>query len=772
MSQPYPFPLRRWVAVALLLLCVGQAAALDIVEFDDVRVLGNRRIADEQMLALLPFSTEKSATRAQISEAIRRLYALKYFDDVRISRVHRTLLIQVVERPTIAEITIEGNKAIPTEGILDVLQQAEIIRGEIYNRGLVGVIQQELLKAYHNEGRYNAIVDTSIERLGQAGVLLEINITEGSAFLIRQIRVNGNQQFTQKELTSQFQLGIKRWYNWFSSKNRYSRTRLETDLEVLQSYYQDRGYIGYRNLSTHITLDPDHSAVFINVSVFEGEQYTVDSIALVAPESISHLALEKLIQLQEGAVFSHKKATDSITVINDFLSNYGYTYSAVDVSTEIIDEDKNLIDLRFIVKPGERHYINKITFSGNFSTRDEILRRELRQFEGSLYSKARLERSKIRLQRLGFIESAEYTLRNVGSGENLLDVHYEISERQSGSFTVGASYSAGFGFSFNLGLTQDNFLSTGDFVSVQAQRNVYSEVYSLSYRSAYFTNTGVSRTLAYYRSSYNPARLRSTYYLLDTDSVSITYQVPLTEFVYWSTGFQLRTDRITPSSQSPGEIRAYLFRNGIGSNSLWFNNSIRYDTLNRSLFPTRGSSISVGYASTLVNTSFNYAKVSFSMENYVDLTSRLVFVHKFEAAFGLTYSSQEDSLPPYEKYHLGGISNMRAFRIRGLGPLDSRGGRFGGDAFYYGALEMQINPLSDLSNTGSGAARIVLFADYGYVFPKISDTNLDELRYDLGVGVTWITPIGPLLFSYALPFNHDRSVDNVRQFQFSIGSSF
>ena len=759
------------LALAVLLLPLADALA-ETVDFDNIRISGNRRIADDQLLEILPFAGEKSATMSQVSEAIRRLYGLKYFDDVRIVRMHRSLVVQVVERPTIAEITIDGNKAIPTEGILDVLQQAEIIRGEIYNRGLVSVIQQELLKAYHNEGRYNAVVETSIERLGEAGVSLQIDINEGSAFIIKQIRITGNNSFAQEELASDFQLGVKRWYNWFSSKNRYSRTRLETDLEVLQSYYQDRGYIGYRNTSTHITLDPDHNAVFINVAVFEGEQYTVSDLSLVAPESINHLALERLIVIREGELFSHKKTTDSITIINDFLSNYGYTYSAVDVSTEIVDEERNLVDLRFIVKPGESYYINRITFAGNFSARNEILRRELRQFEGSLYSKARLERSKIRLQRLGFIETAEYSLRNVAGRENLLDVHFEVSERQSGSFTVGASYSADFGFSFNLGLSQDNFLSTGDYISVQAQRNIYSAVYSVSYRSAYFTDTGVSRTLSYYHSSFDPARLSSSNYLLNTDSASVSYQVPMTEYVYWNTGLQLRTDRIEASVFSPDEIQEFLFRNGTGYTSLWFNNSIRYDSLNRSQFPTSGTSMILGYSSSFITNAFNYAKISMRLENFLDIAPRLVFAHKLETGFGFAYSERDGSLPPYEKYHLGGISNMRAFRARGLGPLDSRGNRFGGDSYYYGALEMQINPASDPSHLGSGAARIVLFADYGYVFPSINDTNISEFRYDLGVGVTWITPIGPLLFSYALPFNEDRSTDNVRQFQFSIGSSF
>ena len=742
------------------------------IEFDDIRFSGNRRVADDRLLATLRFANAKSVSMAQLSRAIREIYRLKYFKDVRISLIHRTLLIQVVERPTIAEIHIEGNSAIPTESIADVLQQAEVVRGEIYNRGLVGIIQQQLLKAYHNEGRYNATITTKVEKLGAAGISLTIDITEGDAFVIKQIRITGNNAFNNEELSSQFQLGVKRWYHWFSSKDQYSRTRLETDLEVLQSYYQDKGYINYRNPSTHITLDPDHNAVFINIQVLEGAQYTVHDVSINTPAAVDHLALDKLILIKEGEIFSHKKTTDTITFINEFLSNYGYTYSAVDVATEIINEEEYLVDLRFIVKPGTRYYINKIKISGNHTTRDEVIRRELRQQEGSLYSKARLERSRVRLQRLGYIETADYTLQVVPGRFDLLDVHFEVTERQSGSFTLGASYSADFGFSFNVGLSQDNFLSTGDTINIQAQRNIYSQVYSISYRSAYFTNTGVSRTLSLYHSSIDPTRIQSSYYLLDTTSLSLTYQVPLTEYVYWTTGGQLRADGITSSPLSPPQVQNFILQNGSYYRSIWFNNSIRYDSLNRSLFPSKGSSISLSLSTTVFNDSFNYGKVELRMENYFELIQRVVLVHKLEIATGFVYRDTDLELPIYEKYHLGGVSNLRAFRIRGLGPLDIFGNRFGGDAYYYGALELIINPLADVNNTGSGAVRIVVFGDYGYVFPSINDTRLEDFRYDLGVGVSWITPIGPLLFSYAFPFNHDSTTDDVRQFQFTIGSSF
>lgn len=750
----------------------AQAAEEDAFTVRDIRLNGLQRISPGAVLVALPLRVGDRFDPQRSSAIIRALFQTEFFSDVKLDRDGDVLVIDVVERPSIAELNITGNKDIKTEDLQKGLREAGLATGRVFVPSALDQLRQELQRQYYANGKYGMKVDTEVKDLPRNRVRIDITIAEGDVARIRQINIVGNQVFDDETLRGAFELSTPNLLSFITGNDKYSRQKLAGDLEKLHAWYLDRGYLDFDIKSTQVAITPDKREIYITINVSEGQQYTVDEVKLSGNLVVDPEELVKLVKLRPGDTFSRKKMTETSDAISERLGEAGYAFANVNPSPEI-DKQNATAKLTFFVDPGKRAYVRRISFAGNEKTADEVMRREMRQLEATTFSSAAVERSRVRLERLGFFEDVKVETPAVPGSPDQVDVNFTVKERPSGSISAGVGFGQGSGLLLNAAVTQNNFLGTGDSVSVNFSNSSYSRVYSVAHTNPYATVDGVSRTVSAFLRSTNAAKANLTEY--DTSSLGGNwgYNVPLSEFDAFGFGVGAEQTKIGTSSFTPVEILDFIDDNGDNYNIFKLNLSLAHDTRNRAIFPDRGSLRRLSGDLAAPVGDLQFYKLNFTEQHYFPFSDTVSLLLSGTLGYGAGYGSTS-TLPFFENYFAGGFRTLRGFRDNTLGPRAStsfsrRPRSFGGNRLVLGRGEVFFPvPFMDQQSKNF---RMSVFADAGNVFGPGDPLKAGELRYSTGVAAVWISPFGAISVAIAQPFN-DGPDDQVQRFQFSLGAGF
>ncbi len=672
--------------ILIILLCglfsIKSALALDPFVISDIRVEGLQRISEGTVFNYLSIDTNELLTSSRARQAIRSLFRTGFFSDIDLTQEGDILVITVQERPAIAAISLSGNKAIKDEDMYPVLADIGLAQGEVFQPQSLDRIKQELVKQYFSQGRYAVSVDSRVVELDRNRVRISINIKEGKTAEIKHINIVGNTLFADKEIKSEFESKIPPFWKLWSKDDQYSREKLSGDLEKIRSYYQDRGYIDANVESTQVSISPDKKHIYITANILEGEQYTVEKIQVTGDLVLEEATLRRLIMTQDNDIFSRKKMEQSVENITAILSNIGYAFANVNPIPQI-DRENRLVTINYFVDPGKRVYVRQITFVGNSGTKDEVLRREMRQFEGGWFSQAAIDRSKIRLQRLTYFESVNIETPAVPGTDDQIDVIVTITERAAGSFSVGLGYSQVQGLIGSLSIQQDNFLGSGKRVGASLSYSKIIKSFSLSYDNPYWTEDGVSRGFYLRYQEFNQQGANISTFTSTEAAAGMNFGLPLTEVDYVRAGLGLRQTDLNIGSyfreleyidaDDPDNILCHdRNENGIcpeayfiprpfdplstsldhnGDNQLDdeerefrtfdFTASWSRDTRNHFLNPTRGSSQRLGLEASLPGSTRQFYKLYYRAAKYFPIWYDLVFSMHGDLGYGDAYDDYD-----------------------------------------------------------------------------------------------------------------------------------
>ncbi|MGH8461796.1 MAG: outer membrane protein assembly factor BamA [Stenotrophobium sp.] len=754
-------------AIAGLLLA-GQAFAFQPFTIRSIRAEGLQRLDLGTVLTYMPLSVGDVLNDASSSQAIRSLYGTGLFQDVQLERDGDALVIVVKERPAITSFSIKGNEKIGGDELKKSLKDLGLADGELYKRELLDQVEQELRRQYYANGYYDVAIDTTVTNEPNNRVSLKIQVTEGKPTKITSINIVGNKVFPTKELLAQFKLEPTNWIP-FQKSDRYSKQELNGDLESLQSYYQDRGYLKFTINSVQVALTPDKEAIYITINVDEGTLYKVKDHKFSGDTILNLNFLNALVSTPDGATFSRKQATDSANRIEGALSDIGYAFAKVTPIPEV-DEDKKLVGINYYVEPGKRAYVRHVVFNGYGSTNDETLRREMRQLEAAPFSKSAVERSRVRLTRLPFIQDADVETKPVPGSDDLVDIVFNIKERPPGSVQFGVGYSGSEGFLISGSLTHTNFLGTGDTVNLSLDHNVVSKGINLSWTNPYFTEDGISQTTSlFYRKSSALIRYASAF---NSNIIGggLTYGIPLSEYISLRAGFSLQQTAIqTFPLTTSDEVEQFVVDNGSRFTTLKLQSGILRDTRNRTFFANYGSLYQVNLDVVVPASNLRYYSLSYRGQQYVPLFYKFFVEANTSIGYVDTYGGSK-SVPPYENYFAGGPQTVRGWTDGTLGPHDTPFGNPFGGKFRTTAQVNLVVPLP--VPTDGKSTRAELFFDMGNVFANAGDWQYSQLRQSVGVAFSWFTPfLGLLDLSYARPLN-PQTGDRTERFQISFGTGF
>lgn len=757
------------VAASIIFAMMGVATAAErafIVSSIEVR--GIDRIEKGTVLSYLPVRAgERFEAARDTGRVIRTLYDTGLFHDISLARAANKLIVTVAERPSIVEVDISGNDALPDDKMEETLRSVGLAPGRIFRRSVLDNLETEVRQVYFSRGQYGTRVTSSVEELDGNRVNVNIRVAEGAVAKISHVSIVGNNAFDEETLLNLLDSGVS-GINPFSSRDEYSRAKLAADTEQLRAWYLDRGYLRFDILSTQVTISPDKQDINITINIDEGAQYRVGKVTFSGNKlDLTDEKLSSLVAFNEGETYSRKLLTRSNTAIVEELGNGGYAFATVDVLPGINEAD-NKVDLDLRIEPGKRVYVRRISFSGQGQTHDEVLRREMRQMEGSRFSPQALSRSQTRLQRLPYIERVSITTPRVPGTDDLVDIAVDVLEGPSGSFGAGAGYGTD-GFVFNINLTQENLFGTGERLAIAFDNSTSQDNFSVSYTDPYYTNDGISRNIrAFIRNTDTSELTRTADYIIDSYGAKVRYGVPISEFSSFSFGFGYEHVEAIETDTTPEEVSDFIERFGSEYDLFDVSLGFTHDTRNRTVFATSGARNSVNLELTTPNSDLAYLKVGYNFEYFYALTER----YTLSFSTRINYGEGEDGLdelPFFRRFFAGGIQSVRGYRTNSLGPRElATGDAVGGDFRTLGTLELIFPP--PFVET-AGATRLSIFTDFGNVFRDVSEFDADELRGSYGLAFVWLAPIGPLTFSIANTFNTDTS-DNEQSFQFTIGSIF
>lgn len=757
---------RTYARCALIAgLCSAAVQAAEPFTVRDIRVDGLQRISAGTVFSYLPIKVGDSVDDRQVADAIRALFKTGFFTDVRLQQEGGVLVILVEERPSISSIKIEGNEDIKTEDLTKALKNIGLAEGRVFNRQILDKVEQELRRQYYSRGKYALKIDSDVASLSRNRVAVTVKISEGRAAKIRQINIVGNTAFNDEELLSVFELSTPNLLSFYTKNGQYSKQKLSADLERLRSYYMDRGYIKFDIESTQVSITPNKKDIYVTINVKEGDIYSLEEVKLEGNLIVSPDELLPLVAVGPGETFSRKAATETSKAISDRLGDDGYIFANVNMVPDI-DDAKKTVKISFYVDPGKQVYVRRINYKGNTRTRDEVLRREMRQMEAGLASSQKIERSKTRLERLGYFQDVNVETPAVPGTADQIDVNYSVTEKPSGNLMAGVGFSQTQGFIFNASVTQDNIFGSGKRVSAAFNNSQISRVYSFGYLNPYFTMDGVSMGYdASYRET-NAYRANVSRYSTNAGSVSANLGIPLNEYDRLRLNAEAESIDIKTSQYTSKEIFDYLDANGRSFILFPMSLGWSHDTLNRALLPTTGGSHSFSALATVPGSDLDYYKLSYRGQYYIPVSKMFTVGLQGLADYGDGYGKTQE-LPFFEHYYAGGVLNgVRGYQDNSLGPRDSTRLPFGGSSKVVGTAELYFPvPFAEDSKN----LRLGVFMDAGNVFKDLP--NLGDLRYSAGLTGKWLSPFGAIKVSVGQALNASSS-DKTQAFQFQFGSGF
>ena len=793
--------------------------SLNLLAFDeflvsDIRIVGLQRVSTGSIFNVIPISVGDRIDLRKSTDIVRSLFSTEQFDDIQVSKEGNTLIISVIERPSISAIDISGNKALKTEQLLESLDGVGIKEGEVYKRSTLEKVKSELVRSYASNGRYGAGVE--IEEITKPRNRIDINIIvdEGNSAKIKKINIIGNEIFTDEELLDSFELSEGSFFSFLSNNNQYSREKLVGDIETLESYYRDRGYLKFSIESSQISLSRDKKSIFITFNVNEGKKYTINNVNIIGEIPFEENIYINILENLKKETYSQAQITSIEEFFVDVLGNRGYAFAEVKGDTETID-DSNQVDLTFAVIPGKKTYTRKILFTGNHVTQDEVLRREMRQFEGAWSSNNSIEAGKVRLERLGYFKEVNVETLPVVGTEDQIDIVYSVEEETTGSVGGNLGYSD-FGLMLGFNLQEQNFLGSGNTVGIGINKNIYSESYNISFVDPYATEDGVSLGYNIYFRETDYGEFNVANYLTNSNGLGAQFGYPISDIT--RLGFSLTYDKtdIDIGTLPAREIYDFVAAEGNLFETLSAQASWQRVTLNRGLFPTSGSSTVLSLSATIPGSDLNYYRANIRQRYYRPLSNNFVFGFQGELGYLNAYGDTEET-PFFQNFYAGGPRSLRGFESNTLGPrstdapcyefnyeeetcpnlidtdgdgvLDSpyinpyanttsryRDRPIGGNIKIEGSLQL-IFKLPIIEDQRS--IRSAFFLDFGNVFSdncrdyqiNCYKPSVDDLRYSYGVGVTWITGFGPLSLAIAKPSNAGPQ-ERTEEFQFTVGNVF
>ncbi len=830
----------KLLLLALSCFLLSIKAQADTFRVDSIELVGAKRITLATVLSYLPVSEGDVLTPALTRDVMRALYNTEFFRDISLSRRDNVLVVEVKERPAIAEINFDGNSKVKTQDITEAFENVDLVRGRIYNDLVLDKMQQELERVYYSVGRYGVKMDTQVTPLPRNRVKIDIDIKEGLSSKIRKINIVGNKSFSDKEILKRFEQGVPKWWQFFSGKDQYAKQKIAGDLETLESFYLNRGYANFRLVSALVTMSPDKKDIYITLNIEEGDKYRVRDISISGELGVPRPGLLTVAGAfnPKGSYFSNGNANAVVEQIKQQLGNVGYAFAEVDVK-KIIDDATKEVDLDFIVDQGQRVYVRRILFDGNDKTREHVYRRELRQLEGAWYSDPLVERSKVRVQRLRYVDEVEIEKLNVPGRDDQVDIVYKVKERLAGSFNIGAGFSGDNGVALSGSLTQENLFGTGESLSISVSENDVVTRLSASHVKPYVTKSGVTRALNFSMSEVDTEETSFTNFITNTRSVGVNYRWPVSEYSIVGIGADVDNVDIklsdfsnTGSFEVDGFIDGDSAFEGDGNGSeydqLSLNLLYSYDTRNRSIFPDRGIRQSVSLALELPGSDLEYFKLRYNGDYYWPVTRNTTLNLSYTIGIGNGYRDL-DGLPFYENFVAGGINSLRGFESRSIGPRENRflyavpdidpdtgeqrivegqpsfiaarrntadvlrvtEGVEGSGAIFPGQQFISIPDLLEVNRRtvggelmtlatleyilppvgGQRLTRFSFFYEAGGVFEDIDSFEPDEIRSSVGITFRWFAPVGPMVFSYAVPLE-EQPGDETEEFQFTVGGSF
>ncbi|MDA9321934.1 outer membrane protein assembly factor BamA [Gammaproteobacteria bacterium] len=795
------------------LMLSAQLFAFDDFLVSDIRIIGLQRVSTGSIFNVIPISVGDNIDQRKSADITRSLFATEQFDDIQIAKDGNTLIIIVQERPSISAIDISGNKALKTEQLLESLDGVGIKEGEVYKRSTVEKVKSELVRSYASNGRYGAGVDIEEIKKPRNRIELNIEVDEGKSATIESINIIGNELFSNEDLLDGFELSSGSIFSFLSNDNAYSREKLKGDIESLESFYLNRGYLKFSIESSEISLSKDKKSIFINFNVFEGEQYTINDVEVVGDLPFEDEVYEEITNSLKDKIYSQAQITGIEEFFTNVLGNQGYAFAEVS-GNPVIDDNSQDVKITFSVMPGKRTYTRKILFTGNNLTQDYVLRREMRQFEGAWSSDNSIESGKVRLERLGYFKEVNVETVPVVGTDDQIDVIYSVEEENTGSIGGNLGYSD-FGLMVGFNLQEQNFLGTGNTVAVGINKNVYSEQYNLSFLDPFATKDGVSLGYnAYFRETdygeYNVAN-----YLTNSNGIGVQYGWPISDTQRLNLSLTYDKTDISVGTQPAREIWDFVNAEGNIYETLNLQTQWQRVTLNRGMYPTDGASTAVSLSATVPGSDLNYYRINLRQKFYQPLGRGLVFGFNGEIGYLSTFGDTKET-PFFQNFFAGGPRSLRGFESNTLGPrsteapcyefnysegtcpnlIDSDGDEIPDKPYYNPYANSEYNKRVSIGGNvkveGSlqlifrlpfiedqRSMRSAFFFDFGNVFSdnckeyqfNCYKPSIDDLRYSYGVGITFVTGFGPMSFAISKPTNAGQ-YEETKQFQFTVGNVF
>ena len=821
----------KYLLTVTLLSLTFISGAFEPFEVEDIRLDGADRISHGTIFTYLPVEKGDTVNDRIIARSVKSLFKTGYFSDVKIFNDDNVLVVKVVERPAIAAISIDGNKAIKTDELLKGLRNIGLVEGEVFDKLQLDRVQNELTRQYFSRGKYNVVVDANVKTLDRNRVRISIDIEEGKAAKIKHIKIVGNTVFTDEELIDRFESDTTGWLSWYSSDDQYSREKLNGDLETLKSYYMDRGYVDFNVESVQVTISPDKRDIYITANITEGEPYTFGTMQVSGDMVITKNLIENMIVSVEGKTFARNLTEATAERMKILLSNFGYAFAEITPVPEV-DKETATVDMTYFVAPGKRVYVRNINFHGNIKTKDEVLRREMRQFEGGWFSKSLVERSKIRLQQKPYFEEVNIETPRVPGSDDQVDVEVTVKERNSGQFQFSVGFSQVSGINTSISVSLQNLLGTGNALSFAINNSSFFKQLNVFYENPYFTDDGVSLGYNLNFSTSNFGEANIARFSSNNGGIGMQMSFPISEYdrIFTSVAYERKnvkaflgntaslifsdlcdlgantyTTRPTLSvgvdwdgidcflerpdgqvpPEEPGGIRdGVLVPFEVRKTFTFYKAEARWsrDSRNRFFNPTRGSFYRLGAEFSLPGSTAKFYKITAKSNKLYSLTKNLTLSLSGEVGFGDGYSGTE-KLPFFENFFAGGTNSVRGYRDNTLGPkssvfgddlqggfpLTSRDGDpVGGSLKTTGSVELVFpTPFAKVGNT----ARLAWFWDFGNVFNEFSDFEAREFRHSTGLALKWQAPVGPIVINFAFPFN-DNEFDDTERIQFAFGNTF
>ncbi|WP_298399807.1 outer membrane protein assembly factor BamA [uncultured Azonexus sp.] len=741
------------------------AMAFEPFVVKDIRVEGIQRTEAGTVFSYLPVKVGDTLSDDKAAQAIKALFATGFFRDVRIEVEKDVMVVVLQERPAISSLNFVGMKEFEKDAIVKALREVGIATGRIFDRSLLDKAEQELKRQYLSRGKYAAQITTTVTPLERNRVGINFNIVEGDAAKIRQINIVGAKAFKEKDLLSLFELTTPGWLTWYSKNDQYSRQKLSADLEKLKSFYLDRGYLEFNVDSTQVSISPDKQDVFITLNVTEGDRYRVASVKLAGDLTLPEAEFRKLIQVRAGDVFSREKLNESTKAISDRLGTEGYAFANVNAAPEI-NREKRLVDFTIFVDPGKRVYVRRVNVSGNTKTRDEVVRREIRQMESGWYDAAKVQASKERVDRLGFFSDVAVETPPVPGTSDQVDVNVNVTEKATGNLMLGVGTSSTDKIILSGSIAQNNFLGSGNNVAIQVNSSKSNRTYAFSYTNPYFTPDGVSQGFDIYHRTTDTSTTDIAYYKSKSTGGGVRFGFPINEFQSFSFGIAADTTTIDVFDDSPNYYKRYVREFGKTNFSIPLSLTWVSDSKNSFFFPTAGTYQRAGIEVGLPGGDLTYYRAHYQLQHYIPLSQQITLM--LNGDVGVANGLGGKKLPFFKNYYAGGVSSVRGYKSSTLGTSGTLEGddRLGGNRKIVGNAEL-LWSLPGFEKS----ARIGLFFDAGQVYASSDKLDLGELRYSAGLTASWISPVGPLKFSLGSPLNK-KSTDESETFQFQLGTTF